>query len=88
MAQKNLPQAPLSSISLINRVSDIEKHPDKITMGQGEYIVFHKLPTGEKQPVSTKTFEEVYKVLLQYSPANIIKVSLKKPMKNVQTVMN
>lgn len=54
--------------SLINRVSDVEISPDKISMGQGEYIVFHKLATGEKSPLKPEIFEKVYKVLLQYSP--------------------
>lgn len=54
--------------SLKNRVDKLEK----ITMGQGEYIVFHKLRNGKKQPVSPKTFEKVYKILNQYSPAAII----------------
>lgn len=40
----------------------------KITMGQGEYAVFHKLPTGEKRPLSSETFEKVYKILLRHSP--------------------
>jgi hypothetical protein len=70
VAQKNIYQQPSShsSKSPINRVSNLEISPGKITMGQGEYIVFHKLPTGEKQPLSRETFEQVYKVLLRYSP--------------------
>jgi hypothetical protein len=72
VAQKNINNQQHSSHSpksIINRVSNLEISPDKITMGQGEYIVFHKFPTGEKQPLSPETFEQVYKVLLQYSPA-------------------
>jgi len=71
VAQKNINNQPsaYSSKSLVNRVSYLEISQDKITMGQGEYVVFHKLPSGEKQPLSRETFEQVYKVLLQYSPA-------------------
>lgn len=58
-----------SSRSLVNRVSSVEISQGTMTMGQGEYIVFHQLPNGEKRPVSNETFEKVYKVLLQYSPA-------------------
>lgn len=57
-----------TSKSLVNRVSNLEISQDKITMGQGEYVVFHKSPTGEKQPFSRETFEQVYQVLLQHSP--------------------
>src|SRR5689334_3939918 len=65
-------QQPSSPKSLINKVSDLEISPDTITMGQGEYIVFHKLPTGERQPLSPETFEKAYQVLLQHSPAALI----------------
>lgn len=71
LARKNInhQSSSHSSNSLINRVSNLDISPDKITMGQGEYIVFHKSPSGEKHPLSPETFEEVYKVLLRYSPA-------------------
>lgn len=71
VAQKSINNQPAShsSKALINRVSNLEISANKINMGQGEYIVFHKLPTGEKQPLSPETFEQVYKVLLQFSPA-------------------
>ena len=46
---------------LTNRVSDFEISPNKITMGQGEYIVFHKLPDGEKKELSSETFEKCIK---------------------------
>lgn len=58
-----------TSKSLVNRVSNLDISPNTITMGQGEYVVFHKSPTGEKQPLSRETFEKVYQVLLQHSPA-------------------
>jgi hypothetical protein len=40
----------------------------KIVMGQGEYAVFHRLPTGKKLPLASETFEKVYEILLQHSP--------------------
>ncbi|MGD0665057.1 MAG: hypothetical protein ABSA17_04935 [Rhabdochlamydiaceae bacterium] len=46
---------------------------DKVTMGQGEYVVFHQLPTGEKRELSREAFEQVYKILNQYAPAMMIK---------------
>lgn len=66
-------QSPGSpSKSLVNRVSDLEISQDKITMGQGEYVVFHKYPDGEKQPLSSEKFEQVYQVLVQHSPAALV----------------
>lgn len=56
------------SISFVNRVSNLEINQGKITVGQGEYIVFHKSSTGEKQPLSREKFEQVYQILLQHSP--------------------
>ena len=73
VAQKNINnQASVHSHfskCLRNRVSNLEISPDKITRGQGEYVVFHKLPTGEKLPLTPEIFEQVYKVLLRHSPA-------------------
>lgn len=54
------------------RVSTLEINQGKITIGQGEYIVFHKLPTGERKMLSYEIFEKIYKVLLQYSPAVLL----------------
>jgi len=54
--------------SLKMRVSDLEISTDKITMGQGEYIVFRKLPNGEREQLSRELFEQVYKILLKYAP--------------------
>ncbi|MBA3603085.1 MAG: hypothetical protein H0W50_05470 [Parachlamydiaceae bacterium] len=71
VAQKSIGSQPNAQPSklLVNRISNLEISQDKITMGQGEYIVFHKLPSGEKQPLTRETFEQVFQVLLQYSPA-------------------
>jgi hypothetical protein len=79
VAQKSINNQPsaVSSQSHINRVSNLEISQDKITMGQGEYIVFHKLPTGEKLPLSRETFEQVYQVLLQHSPAVLSENAIK-----------
>lgn len=52
---------------LTNRVCDLEISTDKITMGQGEYVVFHRLSTGERKSLSEKTFDKVYEVLQGYS---------------------
>jgi hypothetical protein len=41
----------------------------KVTAGQGEYVVFHQLPSGEKRQVSQETFEKVFPIFLKYSPA-------------------
>lgn len=43
---------------------------DLITMGQGEYIVFHE---GKERKLSQKTHEKVYQVLNGYLPSNMIK---------------
>jgi hypothetical protein len=43
-------------------------HVDTVTMGHGEYVVFHQLPNGKRKEVSAKTFEQVYGILSQYSP--------------------
>lgn len=57
-----------SSKSYFKGVNNLEINQDKITLGQGEYVVFHKSLTGEKQPLSSETFEHVYQILLQHSP--------------------
>lgn len=78
LAQKNVSNlssqqsSSHSTESLINKVSNLAIPSDKVIMGQGEYIVFHKLPTGEKHPLSPETFELVYEVLLRYSPAVLV----------------
>ena len=74
VAQKSINNQPSSHLpkSLINRVRNLEISPDKITMGQGEYVVFHKLPSGEKKQLSPETFEQVYKILIQYSPSALM----------------
>ncbi len=58
--------------ALVSRVKSLEVIKDKITMGQGEYVVFHSLPNGEKKELTRETYDEVYKILNQYSPAAII----------------
>lgn len=45
---------------------------NKITTGQGEYVVFHALPNHEKKELSRETFDKVYNVLLEFAPAAII----------------
>lgn len=68
----NNQEPSLDSKPLVNRVSHLEINLDKVTIGQGEYVVFHKLPTGEKQQLSPETFDQVYKVLLQHSPIALV----------------
>jgi hypothetical protein len=41
-------------------------------MGQGEYIVFHKLENNEKRELDEETFEQVYAILNEFSPAAIM----------------
>lgn len=73
VAQQNLkPPIIFPPKSLINRVSHLEISPDKITKGQGEYIIFHQLPNGQKQQLSKETFEQVYKILNQHAPLTLI----------------
>ena len=74
VGQKNINNQPSSDSPkcLINRLSNLEISQDKITMGQGEYVAFHKLPSGEKKELSPETFEQVYKILVHYSPAALI----------------
>ncbi len=45
---------------------------EKVTMGQGEYVVFHQLPDNGKKEVARETYDKAYKVLLEYAPAAII----------------
>jgi hypothetical protein len=69
---KNIPRPQPTPKPLLKRVSNLEISPGKITMGQGEYVVFHKLPNGETKQVSPETFEQVYQILLQHSPAALV----------------
>lgn len=46
--------------------------PGKITMGHGEYIVFHQSADGLTSEVSKETYEEVYAIFMRNSPAAII----------------
>jgi hypothetical protein len=57
---------------LVNRVGNIEVSTDKITTGQGEYVVFHKMPNGEKKELSRETFEKAYTILNSHSPLAIM----------------
>lgn len=83
VAQKNIINQPSSHFpkSLINRMSSLEISSDKITTGQGEYIVFHKSLSGEKKQLSPETFEQVYKILIQYSPAALMNSESEKASK-------
>lgn len=77
------PKTPINPPkTLINRVSNLEMSPDKITMGQGEYLIFHKLPTGEKKQLLPETFEQVYKVLLLHSPAALVNSGSENPIED------
>jgi len=75
-----LSSAPISKIdepskspkSLINRVSNLNVPEGKVETGQGEYIVFHNLPTDEKKEVTKETYNRVYQVLIDYAPASIV----------------
>lgn len=72
-AQNAISQNPsVSRRPLTNRVTDIANSPQKITMGQGEYIVFHKLPNNERKEMSRETYEQVYEILLKNAPTAII----------------
>lgn len=46
---------------------------DKITVGQGEYIIFHKNPDGTKTPVSEEIYTKAYEVLQRYSAVALAK---------------
>jgi hypothetical protein len=59
-------------ISKTNLVSNLEINSDKITTGQGEYLIFHQSSNREKKELSRETFERVYKILVQYSPAALM----------------
>lgn len=75
VAKKNIDNqqgSSTSSKSLVNRIIDVEISPDKITIGQGEYIVFHQLPNGQKLSLSPETFEKVYEILLKFSPGVLV----------------
>lgn len=71
----DIPQSPLPSAKLnvdipqppipTKRLDPLDITPGKVTMGQGEYIAFHQLPSGEKRQLSPEMFEQVYKILVQ-----------------------
>ena len=68
------PEPPIKHVSKakirpIKHVSLPEICPDKVTMGQGEYVVFHQLPDGEKKELARETYEQVYQIFTRYSPA-------------------
>ncbi|MGB7129014.1 MAG: hypothetical protein WBD50_08020 [Candidatus Rhabdochlamydia sp.] len=69
LAKESLSFLPSCSESLANRVNNLNMSSDKITMGQGEYVVFQ---SGENKELSRKLFEQVYEILIQYSPTAII----------------
>lgn len=60
--------SPQSSKSKLKCISDIEISPNKITVGQGEYVVFH---TPAKE-LDRGIFDLVYKIINQYSPSALI----------------
>ncbi|GAB4225986.1 MAG: hypothetical protein Tsb0021_01470 [Chlamydiales bacterium] len=58
--------------SIINRLSKSDIPQEKITTGQGEYIIFQNGSNGEKKEVAKETYEQVYKILNAYAPASIV----------------
>lgn len=60
-----------SSTVLTRKVRMLDVSTNEITMGQGEYIVFHQLPNGERKSLSDKTFARAYEVLVQFSTAKL-----------------
>jgi hypothetical protein len=59
--------------SLYKRVNDLEINCGKITMGQGEYVVFRQSPTEKKEDLPREIYEQAYKVLIKYSPIALMK---------------
>lgn len=57
-------------------ISTLEIQPGKVTMGQGEYVVFHKLPGDQTQQLSYETFKKVHNVLLEHAPLKLIDSSV------------
>jgi len=82
IAQKNIQQrfASQTPEPIVSRVSKLDIDPGKITMGHGEYIVFHKLSNGKNEPLSVETFDKVYDVLLRYSPPSLVNSDSEKGM--------
>lgn len=65
-------QKKMRAHARLNSVDKLEISPGKITVGQGEYIVFHIMEEGEKRQVSKETFEKVYPILNYYTPMAIM----------------
>lgn len=58
-------QQPMPMIDLS---ANLAISSDPISLGQGEYLVFHQSEEGTIKQLSEETFEKVYEVLLQYNP--------------------
>ncbi len=63
-------QKIIHTLSIINPINTVKISPNKVTIGHGEYVVFHQ---DSKQIISKEKFETAFAILLHYSPAAIVK---------------
>ncbi len=55
---------------------------NRVTVGQGEYLVFHQMPNGDKKKLTQQTFEQIYKILTQHAPLTLISSGSKEDCAN------
>lgn len=58
--------------SPIQKLINSSDYSERITIGQGEYVVFHSSLDGGKREISRDMFDQVYKILNRYSPMAMI----------------
>lgn len=59
-------------ILTLNKTMSTVDSPNKVTCGQGEYIVFYHSPDGQKQTLSKEDFDKVYTVFLEFSAKKLL----------------
>jgi hypothetical protein len=66
----------IEKIEQVATISDLKISEDKITMGQGEYIVFRFNEKGQRSAISADEFEIAYQILLSCAPSDLAKMGI------------
>lgn len=60
----------------------------KITIGYGEYVVFHQYTETQSEPISAELFKTVYSILQEHSPTTIMMRNKTNPEKGNEECIN
>lgn len=63
----------LEMLPSVDNSNPLQIQQGRVTRGQGEYLVFHQLPNGEKKQLSKELFDQVHPILNRYSLPSLMK---------------